>query len=314
MPYDSLTTRADVAATIPEDVGAEIVKVADEMSAAMRFFRRIPMPANQTRFPVLSALPVVYWVNGDTGQKQTTEVAWTNKYINVEEMAAILPIPDAVAEDMEFNIWDRARPMLAEAIGRQLDATIFFGDSASGLNFPTNVAASAVAAGNVYARGTATAAQGGIAEDFNQLVGLVEADGFDVNGVISSRTYRRILRSARDTTGQKLLDVSTGTLDDIPIQYSMRGLWPTGLSAAELFAGDWDQFVLGIRRDITFEIFKEGVIQDNTGAIIYNLMQQDMSALRVTFRTGWQVANPLTREQATEANRYPASVLRSPAS
>lgn len=312
MPWDSLTTRADVAATIPEDVGAEIVKVADEMSAAMRFFRRISMPAAQTRFPVLSALPVVYWVNGDTGQKQTTEVAWTNKYINVEELASILPIPDAVAEDMEFNIWDRARPMLAEAISRQLDATIFFGDSASGLNFPTNVAAAAIAAGNTYTRGTSAAAIGGIAEDFNQVIGTVEADGFDVNGAITSRTYRRILRSARDTTGQKLLDVATGTLDDIPIQYSMRGLWPTGALAAEMFVGDWDQFVLGIRRDITFEIFKEGVVQDNTGAIVYNLMQQDMSALRVTFRVGWQVANPMTREQTVEANRYPAAILRAP--
>jgi HK97 family phage major capsid protein len=313
MAYDSLTTRADVAATIPENVGAEIMKVADEMSAAMRFFRRIPMPAHQTRFPVLSALPVVYWVNGDTGQKQTTEVAWTNKYINVEELAAILPIPDAVAEDMEFNIWDRAKPMLAEAIGRQVDATVYFGDSAAGLNFPTNVAASAVAAGNAYARGTNNAAAGGIAEDINQLVGLVEDDGFDVNGFVTSRSYRKRFRGARDTTGQKLLDVQAGTLDDVDIQYAMRGLWPTGLSAAEMFAGDWDQFVLGIRRDITFEIFKEGVIQDNTGAIIYNLMQQDMSALRVTTRLGWQVANPLTREQGVEANRYPAAVLRSPA-
>jgi HK97 family phage major capsid protein len=214
---------------------------------------------------------------------------------------------------MEFNIWDRAKPMLAEAIGRQVDATVYFGDSAAGLNFPTNVAASAVAAGNAYARGTNNAAAGGIAEDINQLVGLVEDDGFDVNGFVTSRSYRKRFRGARDTTGQKLLDVQAGTLDDVDIQYAMRGLWPTGLSAAEMFAGDWDQFVLGIRRDITFEIFKEGVIQDNTGAIIYNLMQQDMSALRVTTRLGWQVANPLTREQGVEANRYPAAVLRSPA-
>lgn len=314
MPYDNLTSRADVAATIPENVGDEITKAADELSAAMRFFRRIPMPAAQTRFPVLDALPVVYWVGGDTGLKQTTEVAWKNKYINVEELAAILPIPDAVAEDMEFDIWDRAKTLISEAIGRQLDATIFFGDSAGGLNFPTNVAAAAVAAGNLYARGTNNAAAGGIAEDINQLLGLVEDDGFDVNGFVTSRSYRKRFRGARDTTGQKLLDVSTGTLDDIDLQYAMRGLWPTGNNAAELFAGDWDQFVLGIRRDITFEIFKEGVIQDNTGAIVYNLMQQDMSALRVTFRVGWQVANPLTREQTTEANRYPAAVLRSPAS
>ena len=313
MPYNNLTSRADVAATIPENVGAEIVKAADEESAAMRFFRRIPMPASQTRFPVLSALPVVYWVSGDTGQKQTTEVAWSNKYINVEELAAILPIPDAVAEDIQFNIWDRAKPMLAEAIARQLDATIFFGDSAGGLNFPTNVAAAAVAAGNVYARGTNNAAAGGLAEDINQITSTVEADGFDVNGYVTDRRYRGRLRSVRATDGQKLLDISTSQLDGADIQYAMRGLWPTGLSVAEMFAGDWDQFVLGIRRDITFEVFHEGVIQDNTGAIIYNLMQQDMSAIRVVFRAGWQVSNPMNYTQATEANRYPAAVLRSPA-
>lgn len=314
MAYDNVTTRADLAALVPENVGAEIMKEAEEQSAVLRFFRRIDIPTGQTRFPVMSALPVVYWVDGDTGLKQTTEIAWTNKYINVEELAGILPIPDAVAEDLSFNIWDRARPLLAEAIGRQLDATVFFGDSATGLNFPTNITAAAVAAGNVYARGTNNAAAGGIAEDINQLFGLVEADGFDVSGIVSQRANRKRLRGARDTTGQKLLDVNEGSLDGVALQEAMRGLWPTGVSVAELFAGDFSEFMLGVRRDITFEVFNEGVIQDNTGAIIYNLMQQDMSALRVTFRAGWQVSNRVTREQPTESARYPVAVLRSPAS
>jgi HK97 family phage major capsid protein len=313
MPYNNLTNRADVAATIPEDVGQEIVDIAGDQSAVLKFFNRVQMSQNQQRMPVLSALPVVYWVNGETGLKQTTEMAWANKFLNVEEMAAIFPIPDAVAEDMAFNIWDRARPRLAEAIGRQLDATVFFGDSAGGLAFPTNVAASAVAAGNVYARGTNAADDGGIAEDVNQTMMLVEADGFDVGGFVTNRTYRGRLRGARATDGQRLLDVNQNTLDGIEVQYAMRGLWPTGLNAAELFAGDWDQFVVAVRRDITFEIFKEGVVQDNTGAIIYNLMQQDMTALRVTFRVAWQVANQTTRERPTEAQRYPVAVLRSPA-
>jgi hypothetical protein len=88
----------------------------------------------------------------------------------------------------------------------------------------------------------------------------------------------------------------------------MRGLWPAN---TRLFVGDWSQFVLGVRKDVTFEMFREGVIQDNTGAIVFNLLQQDMSAMRVTFRAGWQVANPINYEQSTEANRYPAAVLRS---
>jgi HK97 family phage major capsid protein len=313
MAYNNLTSRADVASTIPEDVGQEIVDIAGDQSAVLNLFERVNMSSNQQRMPVLSALPVVYWVNGDTGLKQTTEMAWANKYLNVEEMAAIFPIPDAVADDMAFNIWDRAKPRLAEAIGRQLDATVFFGDSAGGLNFPTNVVASAVAAGNVYARGTNAAAAGGIAEDVNQLMSLVEGDGFDVNGFVTDRRFRGRLRGARATDGQKLLDVSNNAIEGVDVRYAMRGLWPAGLNAAEMLAGDWSQFVCAVRRDITFEIFKEGVVQDNTGAIIYNLMQQDMTALRVTFRVAWQVANQATRERPTEAQRYPVAVLRSPA-
>jgi hypothetical protein len=39
-------------------------------------------------------------------------------------------------------------------------------------------------------------------------------------------------------------------------------------------------------------------------------MQQDMTAVRVTFRAGWQVANVLNNERPTEADRFPAAVLR----
>lgn len=313
MAYDNIISRTDAQALIPEDVASEIIQNTTKESAALTLMRRATMATNQQRMPVLSALPIAYFVNGDTGLKQTTEVAWGNKFLNAEEIACIVPIPEAVLEDASFDVWGEIRPKLEEAVGRTLDAAIFFGVNKPS-SWPTDIAASAVAAGNVVARGTNLAAAGGIATDISDVMGTVELDGFDVNGFVTTRSYRRFLRNARATDGQKLLDISTNTLEGEQIVYAMNGLWPTGFNAAELFAGDWTQFVLAVRRDMTYKLLSEAVIQDNTGAIVYNLAQQDMVAMRLTFRAAWQVANPINYDNQVEANRYPVGVLRSPAS
>ena len=74
--------------------------------------------------------------------------------------------------------------------------------------------------------------------------------------------------------------------------------------------------MIGIRRDMTFEVFTQGVITDNTGAIVANLMQQDISVLRVTMRLGATVANPINRRISNKqiANYYPFAVYRGPQS
>ena len=313
MPYNSLVSRTDVQALIPEDVVDGVIQGAVEQSAALSLLPRVTISSNQQRMPALAALPTAYFVNGDTGLKQTTEMAWTNKYLNVEEIAAIVPVPEAVLEDADFDIWGEVQPRLEEAIGRVLDAAIFFGTNKPA-SWPGAIVTDAVAAGNAYTRGTATAAQGGIAEDFNQVFGLVEADGFDVNGIVTRRTYRSRLRGARDTTGQKILDVTDSGpgIDGARLIYAMSGMWPSGASAAEAIVGDFSQAILGVRKDFTYKLLDQAVITDNTGAVIYNLPQQDMLALRVVARFAFTVANPLNFEQPVEASRYPFGVLRAP--
>lgn len=309
MAYDSLTTRTDAQALMPEEVVNDFLGKATEQSAALTLFRHIPVNRAQQRIPILSALPVAYWVTGDTGQKQTTEMAWANKYLNVEELAVLLPIPDNVADDVEYNIWDEAKPLIAEAIGRALDTAVFFGTNAPA-SFPSDVTTAAAAAGNSNTIGD-TAAQGGFFGDFDDSLALLEADGYDLGAVVARTSVKSSFRAARSTLGVRLdsdrITPNLQEIDGVPIMYTMRGLWPASGGAILL---DPAQFVIGVRKDVTFEMFREGVVQDNTGAIVYNLMQQDMSAMRVTFRAGWQVGNPINYEQATEANRYPAALLK----
>ena len=315
MPYNNVISRTDAAALIPEDVARDVIGRVTDQSAVLTLFKRLPVAQSQTRIPIISALPTAYWVNGDTGLKQTTEVNWANKYLNVEEIATIVPIPEAVLDDASFDVWGQIRPLLEEAVGRTLDSAVFFGTNAPA-SFPTNINSAAAAAGNNVTEGAAASA-GGFFGDIDQVIGAVEADGYDVDGFVAARSARGRFRSARTTAGEILdrdrINSQFGELDGARVVYPMRGLFPSGGAAGtnvRLFAGQWDQFVVGVRQDLTYKILDQAVITDGTGAIQYNLAQQDMVAMRVVFRVGWQVANVINYDQATEANRYPVGVLR----
>lgn len=314
MPYNSLISRADAAAMVPEQVSNAMLGNLSNTSAALATFTRIPVARNQVRFPVLSALPTAYFVTPtDTGLKQTTEAAWSNAYLNIEELAAIVPIPEAVLDDAGYDVFGAIQPLLEQAIARALDAAVFFGTNAPA-SWPDDVVTAAVAASNTVTRGTNNAAAGGIAEDLNDLFATLESDGYNPNALIANTTLRAMLRGDRDTTGVRRLEVSPNDIYGVPVTYPMAGQWPSGTSEAEMIALQRENFVIGVRQDMTYKIITEGVITDNTGAIIYNLPQQDMVALRVVFRVGWQVSNPINYQQVTEGSRYPAAVLRTPAS
>lgn len=318
----NLVSRSDAAADVPADTAKLMIEGAMRNSAALSLFRQIPMNRRQERIRVESALPLAYFVNGDTGLKQTSKMAWTDKLLVAEEIAVIIPIPENVVDDADYDLWGAIMPDAQEAIGKALDDAVFFG-----INKPSSwpsaivTAAAAVTGGAVSVNsGTATQAQGGIAQDFSALYALIEAFGFDVNGVMASRALRGILRAARSSQGVALAEFgqSQDSIWGVGVQYGARGSWPvggaTGTRNPIAIAGDFSQGILGVRSDITAKMLDQAVIQDPaTGAIAYNLAQQDMVALRLTARFGFQVSNFVTWEQGTEANRYPFGLLNGPA-
>jgi hypothetical protein len=76
-----------------------------------------------------------------------------------------------------------------------------------------------------------------------------------------------------------------------------------------MFTGQWNQLVWAMRQDITFTIAREAVIQDNSGAILYNLFQQDMVALRAVIRLGFALPNPINRANTSSSTRLAFSAL-----
>ena len=123
--------------------------------------------------------------------------------------------------------------------------------------------------------------------------------GTMVTGAIASMGMRAKLRGIKSTDGYPIFktDMQSGTnytLDGAPIQFPQNGSFDT--SIAQLIVGDFSKAVYAIRQDITVKILDQGVIQDpTTKEIVYNLAQQDMIAIRVVFRMGWALPNPVTR-------------------
>ncbi len=310
--YTSLVSRVDAGALIPEDAAREIVQGVTEGSTIMRLARRLPnMARAQQRMPVLSVLPTGYFVSGDTGLKQTTEVNWDNKYLNAEEIAVIVPIPKAVLDDAGYDLWAEIRPRLVEEFGRVFDAAVMFGTNAPAA-WPDDLLTGATAAGN-------TVTLGGVGADlYDDIMGVggviskVEEDGFMVNGHIAALTMRGMLRAMRATDGvpifmRSLQGTNTYELDGSPIFFPRNGAMDA--AQALMFSGDWSQVVYSVRQDMTYTIATEGVISGDGGAVVINLFQQDSVALRAVMRVAWQVPNPMNRVQTVAASRYPVAVL-----
>jgi HK97 family phage major capsid protein len=314
MATNNIIARTDAQALVPEEVSNAMLKKLSETSAVLSNFTRVPISRNQERFPILAALPIAGFVNGDTGLKQTTETNWKNKYLNVEEIACIVPIPEAVLDDNSYDIWGEVQPLMEIAIGRALDNAVFFGVDKPE-PWPESIAAAAIAAGNTITRGANKAEAGGIVGDFSDAFGTIELDGYDVDWIVARRTLKGLLRQARATTGESLIEpddgqVAPNQVHGVSVSYPMKGLWPTaGEHPVEAVMGDPSEQVVGVRQDITFKLLDEAVIQDGEGKIQFNLAQQDMVAMRVVFRAGWQTANTINFEQEDETKRYPAAVL-----
>jgi HK97 family phage major capsid protein len=320
MPFNSVIARSDAAALIPEQVSNEILDMVPRASAVMSMGRRLAdMSTNQTRLPVMSALATAYFVSGDTGLKQTSEVNWANKYIDAEELAVIVPIPQAVLDDANYDIWAQVKPSVIEAFGIAIDQAVLYGTNIPA-TWTTDLGAAGIVAGALAASHNVSLAGytdlyeailGETAGGTSGLFGLVEADGFMVSGSIAHLTMKRKLRNVRDSDGglifsNNMQQAGAYLLDGAPCMFPTNG----AISATYyLISGMWNQLVYAMRQDVTYKVLTEAVIQDGAGNIIYNLAQQDMVALRCVMRLGFALPNPINRVNPTAATRFPFAYL-----
>lgn len=310
--FDTATgiDRTGAEALIPEDRASEIIQGTIQSSSVLSMGRKLAdMTAKQSKLPVLDSLPVAYFVDGDNGQKKTTKQAWDKKVIYAEEIAVIVPIPEAVLDDAEYDIWAEVKPRVQEAFGKVIDGAILFG-TGKPTNWRDGLVPSIPEAAKISLTKTpdlydATLAEGGS-------IAAVEASGYFVTGHVADISMRAKLRGLKDTNGHPLFmsnmqNAGNYSLDGSAITFPRNGSFDK--AQALMISGDFSQLVYSIRKDITFKLFTEGVVQNPDGTIAYNLMQNDMVALRAVMRLGWEIPNPVNGLEKDKAKRFPFAAI-----
>lgn len=304
--------RTGAASLIPEENAREIIQGVVTQSAVLQRGRKLPNMSSKTyKMPVLDMLPIAYFVNGDTGAKKTTKQAWDKKFITAEEIAVIVPIPEAVLDDSDYDIWGEVKPRVIEAFGKVIDGAVLF-DLDKPSTWRDGVVTTATKAGSVVTLATGDDLYDKIMAE-EGIIAKIEESGYFVNGHMADISMRAKLRGLKDTTGNPIFksDMQNGTtysLDGSPMNFPNNGAFDK--SKALMISGDFSQLVYAIRQDITFKLFTEGVVQNTDGTIAYNLMQNDMVALRAVMRLGWEIPNPINSMKTDKTKRCPFAILK----
>ena len=303
-----LTTRGNADALIPtQTITDEILQGVVKSSQALSALRELPrMTTKQAKMAILGMLPEANFLAGDYDIKPTTKLMWENKFITAEELAVIVPIPEAVLEDAEYDIWAEVKPRVIEAFGKKIDEAIFLGKGKPA-SWREGLIPSIINAGANIAPST-----NNLYTQISQAMAKVENSGFNVNGILGGVGLKQAFREGLlDTTGQPL--ASGNEVVALPRMYMDNGSWDN--TKAKFIVGDFSQAVFAIRQDVTFKILDQASLTVGDGTY-FNLAERDCVALRCVMRLGWEVPNAINATNEDETTRFPFALVEpaSPAS
>ena len=303
MPYNSIISAKDAKVLTPDQqIVGEIITGVTKGSSILPLMNRLPdATTGQVTMNVLDTLPISFWVDEgvNDGLKQTTNVAWKGKKLYMEEIAVIVPIKKNVLDDANYDIFTEVKPLLIQSAYKLIDEAIILGKNKPKL-FREGLIPSIINAGKAVVPGNATTY-----DQISDAMTQVELSGYNVTGILGGVALKGEFRKGLlDNTGQPL---ANSEVTELPRVYADNGSWDS--TKAKFILGDFNQAVYSFRQDVLFEMFDTGVITDANGTIIYNLMQQDMVALRMTMRMGWEIPNPVTALDSDEETRFPFALV-----
>lgn len=185
--------------------------------------------------------------------------------------------PDAIIQDTTFDVESETERALGGAIARGLDAAILFGEDA-----PPGFPADGIAT---------TPATGADALDaLGAAMSAVEASGVAVSGIVSGPAIGSALRTAYTAAGALPAGGRHNCSSACRSASRRCGTRAKGDTIVDAF----EYLVARIRRDITVETSRDGVLTDDDGTIVANAFQDDVTLVRAHARFAVAVGKPIS--------------------
>lgn len=278
----------------PDFINQVITGVIDS-SAALSAFPTQRTTSNLAKIPVLDTKPTASFVSEDLSSndsiKPTSKVTLTEATAAIETLAVIIPIKREVALDMQQNTgvdpWNLVSGQVTEAFAHAIDNAIFFGTDAPA-SWGNGLVTLAADSGNEVSASSPLAAA-----DFSEVIGEVEADGYDATVGITYRGMRRSLRDLVDDNNRPVYlenfrsDTNLSEIYGVPLQYTRE--WDDTTSLA-LF-GDANSVQVFVREDMQV-LFSETASYTDGGSL-KSAFERNVILARFEMRLGWAVTAPL---------------------
>ena len=211
-----------------------------------------------------------------------------------QKMAVFVIVSDELLAESAIDIIEYYQDALTQQFAKLIDVHALAGGGPFGTE---NLGAAATAAGGAHVQvlGGTIAAPTNVHIAVRDAIGAIETDDQAPNGALLARALKAVLRAANDSQNRPLMmeSITQDMPDQLygePAYFLGRGAFPT--SAANSLrgvVGDFSQYVIGIRDELSFSLHSEGSLTTAAGGVAVNLLEQNLTALRAEMRLGAKV-------------------------
>lgn len=277
--YMNVTTTADGGGFVPDaDLLNEVFSLEANYGVAARLCRTVNVSSDSVKTATLTATVAFTEVTTETGTKATTKPSFGYPTVDLREFAGIVVMTDQLLEDAAFDVRGFIAEELARAAAKKEDELLLT-DATTGL---------LRIAGTVVTRiGVALANL-----DFDDVIDAqysIPTASSDGGSWIVARAAVPVLRKLKSTDGSYLWGAAPNadtpaTISGAPYYISeVMADAATGLDKAYAVFGNFGRYAILIRKaGLKLTFHDSGIV--NVGGTDFNLIQQDMTALRAVIR------------------------------